>query len=89
MGQLSWLPAVHGATAPHLAARLHPSTAPLGFHCCRFNVPFRYLPITPRDAASKKAQEAQIEELLEELGIDLIVLARYMQVRVLRVNSIL
>lgn len=46
----------------------------------RFGVPFRHLPITPRDPASKAAQEAQIEQLLQELDIDLIVLARYMQI---------
>ncbi|KAL4444146.1 hypothetical protein ABPG75_011883 [Micractinium tetrahymenae] len=46
----------------------------------RFGVPFRHLPIAPRDAASKAAQEAQIEAILQEEGIDLIVLARYMQI---------
>lgn len=45
----------------------------------RFGVPFRHLPIKPKDAASKAAQEAQIEAILQEEGIDLIVLARYMQ----------
>ena len=47
----------------------------------RFGVPFRHLPITPKDPASKAAQEAQIDAILQEEGIDLIVLARYMQVR--------
>ncbi|PSC76946.1 Formyltetrahydrofolate deformylase [Micractinium conductrix] len=46
----------------------------------RFNIPYRHLPITPKDAASKAAQEAAIEGILEEEGINLIVLARYMQI---------
>lgn len=46
----------------------------------RFGVPFRHLPITPKDPASKAAQEAQIDAILQEEGIDLIVLARYMQI---------
>ena len=48
----------------------------------RFGVPFRHLPIAPKDAGSKAAQEGEIEALLAELDIDLIVLARYMQVGV-------
>jgi formyltetrahydrofolate hydrolase len=59
-------------------------TADLEVVAKRFGVPFRHLPIAPKDAASKAAQEAQIEALLEELDIDLIVLARYMQVRLCR-----
>jgi formyltetrahydrofolate deformylase len=47
----------------------------------RFGVPFRHLPIAAKDAASKAAQEAQIEAVLQEESIDLIVLARYMQVQ--------
>ena len=46
----------------------------------RFGIPFRHLPIAARDPASKAAQEAQIEAILQEEGIDVIVLARYMQV---------
>ncbi|KAI3427068.1 hypothetical protein D9Q98_007008 [Chlorella vulgaris] len=46
----------------------------------RFGVPFRHLPIAAKDAASKAAQEAQIEAVLQEESIDLIVLARYMQI---------
>lgn len=46
----------------------------------RFGIPFHHLPITPKDAASKAAQEAAIEALLEQNDIDLIVLARYMQI---------
>ena len=47
----------------------------------KFNIPFRHLPLKPKDPDSKAAQEAQIEAILEEMDIDLIVLARYMQVR--------
>ena len=41
------------------------------------NVPFHYLPVTP---ASKTAQEQAILDLIQELDIDLVVLARYMQI---------
>jgi formyltetrahydrofolate deformylase len=40
-------------------------------------IPFVYLPVT---AATKSQQEARLAELVAEHGIDLIVLARYMQV---------
>ena len=46
----------------------------------KFGVPFRYLPLNGKDPASKAAQEAKLEELLEELRIDVMVLARYMQI---------
>jgi formyltetrahydrofolate deformylase len=42
-----------------------------------FGVPFHHLPVT---AETKAKQEAQAAKLLDEAGIDLIVLARYMQV---------
>jgi len=42
-----------------------------------YGVPFHYLPVT---AASKAAQEQQIIELIESQRIDLVVLARYMQI---------
>jgi formyltetrahydrofolate deformylase len=41
------------------------------------NLPFHHLPITKEN---KKEQEAQILELVEGLNIDLIILARYMQI---------
>lgn len=47
------------------------STSELG------TVPFYYLPVTP---ATKAAQEAEIVRLINELSIDLVVLARYMQI---------
>src|SRR4051812_636633 len=40
-------------------------------------VPFRHIPVTPE---TKAAAEAQLLELVDELGIHLVVLARYMQV---------
>lgn len=42
-----------------------------------FDVPFHHIPVT---AATKAAAEAEQQRLLESLGVDLIVLARYMQV---------
>jgi formyltetrahydrofolate deformylase len=41
------------------------------------NIPYYHLPVTPD---TKAKQEARLTELVEENGIDLIVLARYMQV---------
>lgn len=46
----------------------------------KFDVPFRHLPINGKDPASKAAQEAALDALLEEEGIDVVVLARYMQI---------
>ena len=40
-------------------------------------VPFHYLPVTP---ATKAQQEAAIVELAQRLNVDLVVLARYMQI---------
>ncbi|HIC47840.1 MAG TPA: formyltetrahydrofolate deformylase [Methylophaga aminisulfidivorans] len=44
---------------------------------CQFDKPFYHLPIT---AETKQAQEAEIKRLLAEFDIDLIVMARYMQI---------
>ena len=52
----------------------HPEAAPIAHH---FNVPFHYLPVT---AATREHQEAAIAALIDRAGVDLIVLARYMQV---------
>lgn len=52
----------------------HPDFAPLAK---TYDIPFHYLPVT---AESKSAQEAKILDLVREQKIDLIVLARYMQV---------
>lgn len=43
----------------------------------QFNIPFHHLPISKE---TKPQQEAQINELLENNNIDLIVMARYMQI---------
>lgn len=42
-----------------------------------FGVPFHHLPI---EAGHREAQEQRLEDLLGELGVELVVLARYMQV---------
>lgn len=52
----------------------HPDLAPLAEH---FGVPFHVFPITPD---TKEAQEAAEIELLQAHKIDLVVLARYMQI---------
>ncbi|MFO1152289.1 MAG: formyltetrahydrofolate deformylase [Rhodospirillales bacterium] len=52
----------------------HPDLEPLAvWH----GVPFHHLPVTPN---TREEQEARILELVDALGIDLVVLARYMQV---------
>jgi formyltetrahydrofolate deformylase len=52
----------------------HPDHAALAeFH----RVPFQHLPV---DAASRARQEADLVDLLQEHGVDLVVLARYMQI---------
>jgi len=46
-----------------------------------YGVPFHHLPLAGgQDAAAKRAQEQQIEAILERERIDLVVLARYMQI---------
>jgi formyltetrahydrofolate deformylase len=52
----------------------HPDLAPVVAH---FGVPFHHVPIT---AATRAAQEATQWALLDEAQVDLIVLARYMQI---------
>ncbi|NLJ62513.1 MAG: formyltetrahydrofolate deformylase [Alcaligenaceae bacterium] len=42
-----------------------------------YQVPFHHLPVTPE---TKAAQEKQILQLVDELQVDLVVLARYMQI---------
>ena len=63
---------LHGNVA--LVVSNHPDLQPLAEH---FRVPFHVFPIT---AATKKEQEGKELALLEEHRIDLIVLARYLQV---------
>ena len=46
-----------------------------------YGVAFHHLPLPPgSDAAAKRAQEQQIEALIERERVDLVVLARYMQI---------
>ncbi|MBC7490393.1 MAG: formyltetrahydrofolate deformylase [Glaciimonas sp.] len=46
-----------------------------------YNIPFHHLPLANgASAAAKEAQEARILELIESQNIDLVVLARYMQI---------
>jgi formyltetrahydrofolate deformylase len=52
----------------------HEDAAPVARH---FDVPFHHLPVTPETRA---AQEAAAVELLEAARVDLVVLARYMQI---------
>jgi formyltetrahydrofolate deformylase len=52
----------------------HPDAAPVARH---FEIPFHHLPVTKQ---TKARQEAQVIALLYEAGIELIVLARYMQI---------
>lgn len=52
----------------------HPDYAPLA---ATYNVPFVHLPVTPE---TKRDQEERVLELVQEHNVDLVVLARYMQV---------
>ncbi len=52
----------------------HPDCEPLAQH---FGIPYKHLPV---DKTNKAAQEAILLELVDELEIDLVVLARYMQI---------
>jgi formyltetrahydrofolate deformylase len=46
-----------------------------------YGIPFHHLPLVGgSDAATKRAQEQQIEALIESERVDLVVLARYMQI---------
>ncbi|VVE37586.1 formyltetrahydrofolate deformylase [Pandoraea anhela] len=45
-----------------------------------YNIPFHHLPLMNATPESKAAQEAKVFELVEDNNIDLVVLARYMQV---------
>jgi formyltetrahydrofolate deformylase len=56
----------------------HPDFAEL---CASHGVPFHHLPLpTGADAGAKRAQEQRIERLVTDERIDLVVLARYMQI---------
>jgi len=56
----------------------HPTFAELA---ASYGIPFHHLPLKDgRDPAAKRAQEQQVEALIERERIDLVVLARYMQI---------
>jgi formyltetrahydrofolate deformylase len=52
----------------------HPDLGRLADH---YDVPFHHIPVTPE---TKQAAEAQLMELVDALDVDLVVLARYMQI---------
>ena len=69
-----------GQLAVDIAAivRNHPTYAALADS---YGIPFHHLPLpTGADAATKRAQEQQIESIIDREAIDLVVLARYMQI---------
>ena len=45
-----------------------------------YDIPFHHLPLTGSSASAKASQEARIVEVIDEHQIDLVVLARYMQI---------
>lgn len=47
---------------------------------CKFGIDFKHLPVDPKNSHSKLEQEEKIRTLIEDLDIDVIVLARYMQI---------
>ena len=59
---------------PVLVASNHPDHADLVDH---FGIPYHYLPVTPE---TRPAQEAALLDLLSQAGVELVVLARYMQI---------
>lgn len=57
-----------------LVASNHPDHAELVGH---FGIPYHHLPVTPE---TRPAQEAALLRVLDEAGVELVVLARYMQI---------
>ena len=56
----------------------HPDYAELA---ASYGIPFHHLPLpTGAGADVKRAQEQQVEALIDQAGVDLVVLARYMQI---------
>ncbi|WP_280153743.1 formyltetrahydrofolate deformylase [Piscinibacter sp. XHJ-5] len=56
----------------------HPDFAELA---ASYRIAFHHLPLAPgADAQAKRAQELQVQSLIEDARIDLVVLARYMQI---------
>jgi formyltetrahydrofolate deformylase len=60
--------------APVLVASNHPDHADLVTH---FGIPYHYLPVT---SETRAAQEAALLSVLSAAGVELVVLARYMQI---------
>lgn len=52
----------------------------LGAVANMFNVEFRHVPVDTTSSSPKRAHEEAIERVLSEYGIDVVVLARYMQI---------
>lgn len=48
--------------------------------CKSYDIPFYHLPISPSDGKTKEWQEERLMELVKEHNINLVVLARYMQI---------
>ena len=55
----------------------HTDLAPLAEF---YGIPFHHVPVVTGDAASKEAAEAHLLQLRDELDVELVVLARYMQI---------
>ncbi|MFM2065392.1 MAG: formyltetrahydrofolate deformylase [Pseudomonadota bacterium] len=56
----------------------HPDFAEL---CASYGLPFHHLPLpTGAGPAAKRAQEQQVQELIARESVDLVILARYMQI---------
>jgi formyltetrahydrofolate deformylase len=45
-----------------------------------YDIPFHHLPLAASTAGAKAAQEARVLEIVEQQAVDLVVLARYMQI---------
>ena len=70
-------PPVRGARRHDFAARLKIRLRTLRAEVEAFGIPFQHVPVT---AATRAAAEQVALTLLDEAGVELVVLARYMQV---------
>ncbi|MYN14585.1 formyltetrahydrofolate deformylase [Pusillimonas sp. TS35] len=68
---------VHAGQLPVEIAAVASNHPDLGNMARAYGLPFHHLPVTPD---TKARQEAQILDLVETLNVDLVVLARYMQI---------
>lgn len=72
-----WQSGQLGVDIPAIVSN-HPDFADLA---ASYGIPFHHLPLpTGSPADVKRAQEQQVEALIEREGVDLVVLARYMQI---------